>query len=281
VVATEGNDRVSVTWVPGSLNGATASQATYQYSVNGGGWRGDWVAGGSGGSGTIGNGQVNNNGSYSVRIRAVTSFDGFTEAGDPSAASNQVAPYGPIGNPSASASASGTSITVSWSSPARNGRDITTQIRINNGSWETVPASGNRTADVGYSTTRSIDVRTTAAGQTTTASASARTQDAPPPPQPRVWVSRGDRAGSCVNGCYRFVINTENFPAGNYRVMCKFEGRGYTNANVSDTAWSYNLPANGSVQLQCYLGADGYDVWVDIYDWGDGVDTEKRNWPRP
>jgi hypothetical protein len=63
--------------------------------------------------------------------------------------------------------------------------------------------------------------------------------------------------------------------------MCKFEGRGYTNANVSDTAWSYNLPANGSVQLQCYLGADGYDVWVDIYDWGDGVDTEKRNWPRP
>src|SRR5690606_38998360 len=121
------------------------------------------------------------------------------------------APYGPIGNPTARASASGTTITMSWSSPARNGRDIVTQIRTGDGrGWRTVAASGNESYNVGYSTTRTIDVRTTAAGQTTTASDSARTQDAPPPPQPRVWVTRGDRTASCVNGCYKFVVNWEN-----------------------------------------------------------------------
>ncbi len=277
VAATAGNNQVSVTWTPGSLNGASASQATYQYSVNGGSWRGDWVSGGNGGAGTIGNGQVNNNASYSIRIRAVTSFDGFTEAGTPSAASNSVAPYGPIGNPTASASASGTNITVSWTSPPRNGRDITTQIRINNGAWETVAANGSRNlGSVGYSTTRKIDVRTSAADTaTTTASASATTQAEPPPPQPKVWISRGSYVSGCVNGCYRFVLNTENFPAGNYDVLCK-----YTGGNVSNNAWSYSIPANGSVTLQCYLGADGYDVWADILGWGGAVDTEKRWWPR-
>ncbi len=273
--ASAGDNQVSVTWTAGSLNGANASQVSYQYSVNNGGWRGDWVAGGSGGSGTIGNGQVPNNGTYTVRVRAVSSVEGVTNEGDPSAASNQVAPYGPIGNPTARATASGTSITVSWSSPARNGRDITTQIRINGGGWETVGASGSRTADVGYSTTRTIDVRTTAAGQTTTASDSARTQDAPPPPQPKVWVTRGDRTASCVNGCYKFVVNWENMSIGNAGMQCMYSG-----GAVSGTIHTVNFSGNGSRQIECYLGADGYDVWVDIKGWGGAVDTEKRWWPR-
>lgn len=277
VVATEGNNRVGVTWTPGSLNGASASQATYQYSVNGGAWRGDWVAGGNNGSGTIGNGQVNNNGTYSVRVRAVTTFDGYTEAGDPSFPSNEVAPYGPIGNPSARATASGTTITMTWSSPARNGRDITTQIRTGDGrGWRTVSASGSESYDVGYSRTRTIDVRTTAAGQTTTASDSATTQAAPPPPQPQVWVTKGDRTGSCVNGCYYFVVNTKDFPAGSYRIDC------YTNTSGKFNSWDgpFNLPADGSRQLQCYHGSDNVDVWVDIKGWGDAVDTEKRYWAK-
>lgn len=273
--ASAGDNRVSVTWTAGSLNGASASQVSYQYSVNNGGWRGDWVAGGSGGSGTIGNGQVNNNGTYTVRVRAVSSVEGVTNEGDPSAASNQVAPYGPIGNPTANATASGTSITVSWSSPARNGRDITTQIRINGGGWETVGASGSRTADVGYSTTRTIDVRTTAAGQTTTASDSARTQDAPPPPQPKVWVTRGDRVSGCVNGCYKFVVNWENMSIGSAGMQCMYSG-----GAVSGTIHTVNFSGNGSRQIECFLGADGYDVWVDIKGWGGAVDTEKRWWPR-
>ncbi len=277
VVASEGDNRVSVTWTPGSLNGASASQASYQYSVNGGAWRGDWVAGGNNGSGTIGNGQVNNNGSYAIRVRAVTTFDGFTEAGDPSFASNQVSPYGPIGNPTARATASGTSITMSWSAPARNGRDITTQIRTGDGrGWRTVGASGSETySNLGYDVTRTIDVRTTAAGQTTTASDSAKTASAPPPPRERVWVSRGDRVGGCVNGCYKFVVHWENMSIGNAGLQCM-----YSNGAVSGTIHTVNFSGNGQRQIECFLGADGYEVWVDIKGWGGSVDTEKTWWPR-
>lgn len=277
VAATEGDNRVGVTWTPGSLNGASASQASYQYSVNGGAWRGDWISGGNNGSGTIGNGQVNNNNTYTIRVRAVTTVDGLTEQGEPSAASNSVAPYGQIGNPSASASASGQNITVSWSSPARNGRDITTEIRINGGAWERVAASGNRTANVGYSTTRSIEVRTSAAGSTTTtANASARTQDAPPPPQPRVWVTKGSVGANsdCRNVCYDYVINTENFPGGSYQVNCVNDVDGVFNKYKGP----FQIPSNGRVELTCWSGADGYYAWVDIIGWGGSVDTEKTWW---
>ncbi|MFS0866163.1 Ig-like domain-containing protein [Microbacterium sp. 179-B 1A2 NHS] len=277
VAAREGNNRIDVNWSPGASNGANAGEIRYQYNVNGTGWRADWVAGGSSSSGTIGNGVVNNNGAYSVQIRAVATADGTTYEGAASGASNQVRPYGPIGNPSAKATANGRTITMEWSSPARNGRDIKTEIRTGDGrGWRTVAASGRESYDLGYSTTRELNVRTTAAGQTTTANDSATTVAEPPPPQPKAWVTRGARVpDSCNNGCYRFVLNTENFPAGNYNVMCKYSG-----GNVSGTAWSYNVPANGQVVLQCFLGADGYDVWVDIQGWGGAVDTEKRWWPR-
>src|SRR5690606_19826044 len=136
-------------------------------------------------------------------------------------ASNQVAPYGPIGSPSARATASGTTITMSWSSPARNGRDITTEIRTGDGrGWRTVAASGSESYNVGYSTTRTIDVRTTAAGQTTTAADSATT-GAEPQPDPRAWVSHGSSAPAG----YYFAINTRDFAAGNYTYECWGDGR--------------------------------------------------------
>ncbi|KZE89526.1 Ig-like domain-containing protein [Microbacterium sp. TNHR37B] len=278
VAATEGDNRVSVTWTAGSLNGASAGQASYQYSVNGGGWRGDWVAGGNNGSGTIGNGQVNNNGTYTIRVRAVTTVDGVTEQGAPSAESNAVAPYGQIGNPAASASANGTSITYGWSSPARNGRDITTQIRIDGGGWQTVAASGNTTRNVGYSHTGTIEVRTSAAGSSTTsASAQARTQDAPPPPQPRVWVTQGDADGNCTNGCRRFVVNYENLSIGEHTVRC------YSDAYPGGfgSAYTVNFDGRGAKQIGCFHGRDGRNVWIDILGWGGSVDTEKYLWPRP
>jgi hypothetical protein len=261
VSASEGNNTVGVTWTAGALNGANASEVQYQYSVNDGAWSGNWASGGNNGSGTIGNGQVNNNGTYSIRVRAVTSADGSTYQGPASGASNSVAPYGPIGNPSARAQASGTSITYSWSSPGRNGRDITTQIRINGGGWETVGASGSRSANHGHSFTGTIEVRTSAAGQTTSASASARTSD---PPPPRAWLSKGAVYPGCVNGCHYFVVNTENFPAGNYQINCYRNG-----VKFNTYASRYDVPTTGRVQLQCWLGQDGHDAWARIEGWGD------------
>ncbi|WP_241965047.1 Ig-like domain-containing protein [Microbacterium telephonicum] len=263
VGATEGNNTVGVTWRAGALNGANASEVRYEYSVNTGGWRSDWVSGGNNGSGTIGNGQVNNNGAYTIRVRAVATADGSTYYSDPSAASNQVRPYGQIGNPTARASASGTTINYSWTSPGPNGRTVTTQIRINGGGWETVGASGSRSANVGHSYTGTIEVRASADGSsTTTASASARTAD---PPPPRAWLSKsGSQWPGCVNGCPYFVVNVENFPAGNYQINC------YRNGGKFNTYPSrYDVPSSGRVQLQCWLGQDGHDAFARIEGWGD------------
>ncbi|WP_345047847.1 Ig-like domain-containing protein [Microbacterium invictum] len=270
VSATEGNNTVGVTWSAGDRGGASAGEVTYQYSVGTGGWRSDWVSGGNG-SGTIGNGQVNNNGSYTIRIRAVATVDGATYTSPASGASNSVAPYGQIGNPKISASASGTTVSWSWSSPAKNGRDVTTQIKIGGDAWKTVAASGSGSRNVGYSTTLNVQVRTSAAGSTTTSdSASARTQDAPPPPQPRAWLSKGTPKSGCVNGCYYFRLHTENFPAGSYRIDCYTNGRKF-----NDYDGPFNVPANGTVDLTCYLGADGNDAHVNIKGWGN---SEHANW---
>lgn len=46
------------------------------------------------------------------------------------------------------------------------------------------------------------------------------------------------------------------------------------------SAYAVTLNGSGSKQLGCWLGADGYDVWVDVVGWGGSVDTEKRDWPR-
>ncbi|MDT3329615.1 Ig-like domain-containing protein [Microbacterium sp. KSW-18] len=282
VTAGEGDNQVTVQWQPAASNGATANEIQYQYNVNGSGWRADWVAGGgSGTSGTIGNGVVNNNGSYTVQIRAVATADGTTYEGPASAASNQVAPYGQIGNPSASASRAGDgrTISMSWSSPAPNGRPVTTEIRTGDGrGWRVVAASGTENYDVGYSTTRTIEVRTSAAGsQTTTAQASATTVDAPPPPQPQVWVTKGDGGPqACVNGCYYFVVNTKNFPGGSYRIDCNATG----DPRFNDYNGPFNVPSDGSVQITCWHGSDNVDVWVDILGWGGDVDTEKRFWAK-
>lgn len=268
VAATEGNNQVGVTWTAGAANGAAAGEVRYEYSVNGAGWSGGWVAGGTNGSGTIGNGQVNNNGTYTIRVRAVSTVDGSTFASGESNTSNPVAPYGPILNPGASASGSGTTITYNWSSPGRNGRDITTQISINGGGWQTVAASGSTAVNVGYSYTGSIDVRTTAAGQTTTARATATSGSAPPPPA-RAWVTRGaHRSGNM----YYFRLNTSDFPAGRYTVWCYSNDGSYEQFGGG---YPIDVPANSWVDLGCWYGFPGRSVGVVIDGWGAG---EQRPW---
>ncbi|MFT3798004.1 Ig-like domain-containing protein [Microbacterium sp.] len=278
--ATPGNNQVAVTWTAGATGGATAGELRYEYSVDGAGWRSDWVAGGTGGAGTAGNGQVDNNGSYTIRVRAVSTVDGSTFASGPSNASASVAPYGPIGNPTAKATASGTTITMTWTSPARNGRDITTEINTGDGrGWRTVAANGNESYTVGYSTTRTLSVRTSAAGQTTTASDSATSAEEP---KPRIWVTRGDRyPGTCVNGCYYFVVNWRDANIGTYDVVCAHgDLGGGGSGDEFSVRHSVNFDGSGSKQIECRLGADGYDVWVNVIGWGDSVDTEKTWWKR-
>jgi hypothetical protein len=202
VAATEGNNAVGVTWQAGSGNGANANEIQYQYSVNGGGWRGDWVGGGTNGAGTIGNGQVNNNGTYTIRVRAVSTVDGSTYASGASNDSNAVSPYGPIGNPSANAAASGTNITYSWSSPSRNGATSPPRCTSTAASSAVTRAAPSRAATATARRTASRCARARPVRRRRRPTRHARSM--PAAPAAAGVGQSGDYVpgGGCVNGCY-------------------------------------------------------------------------------
>jgi large repetitive protein len=264
-----GDRQLTVGYSPGSRGGARADEVAYQYRLNGGGWAG------FPGGGVIGG--LANGTSYTVEMRAVATVDGTTYAGGVSNSVREI-PYGAPRAPVATARNLGQSVELSWNSTGSdNGRPIqTTQIRIDGGSWQNVGSTGSRTVGDGYQQTHSIDVRAQDSTGTWSpvASDSARTDD-PPPPQ--VFVTQGDAAGSCVNGCRRYVVNWNNLNIGNATVWCYSSNDG----RIGALQYTINFDGQGSQQIGCYVGRDGQDVWIDIQGWGDGVDTEKRFWARP
>ncbi|GAA1999525.1 Ig-like domain-containing protein [Microbacterium ulmi] len=253
---------IVVTYGAAPGNGAKPEELRYEYNV-GGGWRSDW----DGARITAG---ISNNNSYTVMVRAYTSLDGVRYDGTASAPSASVAPYGPINVPTATASASGTSVTYSWGAPAKNGRDITKmEINIDGGGWTSQPASGSTTRGHGYSETHTIEVRATdAAGQTSSKSASARTAD--PPPQ-LAWTSQGPDSGICSpDTCYYLRLNVSNFPAGKYQINCMENGSQFAGGRTWD------IPANGSIDLSCYHGGMNMQLSLQIVGWGTATAT---SWP--
>lgn len=272
IAATEGNNTVGVSFGAAAGNGANAGELRYEYSVKGGAWRSDWVAL-NGTSGTIGNGQVNNNNSYTIRVRAYTEMDGVRYNGDPSPESNSVAPYGPIAQPSVTATQSGTTVKFAWTAPPRNGRDLTVKYSINGGALQSGGLTGTAQAGNGYSQSHSIRVVVTdAAGQTSERSASAST--VAPPPATAVG-AKGDSGywpGYCTaSACAHGAVTVANFPAGNYTVTCNASGPNGGTWGTS-TVW---LPTNGTVQLGCYFGDPGQQFWVTISGWGT---SQKMTW---
>ncbi|WP_026059922.1 Ig-like domain-containing protein [Microbacterium yannicii] len=250
-------------------NGANAGELGYEFSLNGGGWQ---AVPGNRIIGSLSNGTA-----YTVRVRAFTAMDGVRYNGPESAPSNQATPYGPVRTPSVKATANGTNITFSWNPPAENGRRITAmQIRIDGGGWQDVALSNSRTNSYGHAQTHTIEARAQdAEGHWSgIASDSARTSD---PPQPRAWVSRGQSAQGQDNcssaACAFFVVNTQDFPAGDYRVHCNatgpFGGTPFAGGSVR------SLKANGQTQIGCYFGDAGAEVWVTIDGWGT---SERRTW---
>lgn len=254
VVATASDNAVSVTYAPSSGNGANANEITYQFSVNGGAWRSDW-------SGRTISSGVPNNGTYSVAVRGVTTLDGEQYQGGASAPSNAVAPYGPVNQPGVSATGNSQTVTFNWSAPARNGRDISSmEINVDGGGWAGVGVgNGSREVGNGYSQTHTIQVRATdAAGQSSANSASARSAD---PPPKEAWISKGSVVSARV---FRVVVNTRNFPEGDYRYTCKADGSpgGWPNGvNMAPK----HFPANGSVELNCWTDYGGKPAeWIEV-----------------
>ena len=65
------------------------------------------------------------------------------------------------------------------------------------------------------------------------------------------------------------MVNTQDFNAGSYRYECWGNGSKFNN-------WEgpVNVPANGRVQLQCYFGQPGANVWVVL----NGTRYETTQW---
>ena len=264
VTAKEGDRSLTVTYQPGPLNGANPSEVAYQASVNNGNWQ---ALAGNGVIGGLANGT-----DYSVRVRAVSTVSGASEPGAASAPSNTVRPYGPVRNPSVSASANGTNITFSWSPPSENGRRITqVQIRIDGGGWQNVANSGSRTNSYGYSERHTIEARAQdAEGQWSGIASDAATTMAKPQPSAQTVKGASGSWSDCNSAsCAYMAVTVKNFPAGNYRLTCHDNGGSWGGGS---TTW---VPENGTVRANCYYGYPGGRAWVTIEGWGN---ADAMNW---
>ena len=256
--------QLTVTFTPGSRNGAREGEVAYQYRLNNGGWAAYPANGVVGG--------LRNGENYTVEVRGVATVDGTTYAGGVSPGV-QGSPYGNPTAPTAKARNLGTSVEVSWNSaPSYNGRPIkVTQIDIGNG-WQDAQASGSRTLGNGYDQTHSIRVRAQDSMGTWSpvASDSARTD---PKPDPRAFVTRGASAqgqsGCSTAACAYFVVNTRDFNPGTYNITC-YSDRG----RIGSGTYTHHLGASDSQQLGCYFGYGGVNTWVEI----NGKAYEKRAW---
>ena len=268
-IAQEKDRALDIAYNEGSRNGAKTSEVSYQYRLNGGNWAAL--------SGTTIGGLTNGQ-DYRVELRAVATVDGVSYAG---AVSNAVTgnPYGPPKTPAASARSLTTQVELKWNaSGSPNGRDIKiVQISIDGGGWENVGISGTRNVGTGYNQGHSIKVRAQdQAGQWTAEAAASASSG--PPPAPRAWVSRGTAGnwpGQCTDGtCAKFVVNTSDFPAGDYQVWCNSNAPNGGSHFAGGGSWS--IPANGAVEISCFHGSGGrgYEVWVTI----GGTDYEHRQW---
>jgi hypothetical protein len=204
--------------------------------------------------------------------------------------SAQVTPYEPLTPPTASATASGESITFGYGITQTDGLSETLNVCINGscndifitpaGLDNNVP-SGTQTVDVGYSTTGTITARLTdTAGQTASVTASATTGPAPaaPPASPSVSVSEGSSytngTGSCAGKtCYFTSVTATSFPANTVLQYACVSGNGPAADNgqwygpssaVHSGSTTSNASGGATFQTECLHALDGETVTINV-----------------
>ncbi|MDI3329142.1 MAG: Ig-like domain-containing protein [Micrococcus sp.] len=277
ISATGQNNRILVEFTPGSANGSPITG--YQYQVSGGGWQGL-----PGPGSTIDVGANGKN--VTVTVRALNAAG----AGDPSAASNQTSAYGPVKD-AANVKATGgdQKVSFTWNPNVRdyeNGRGLTMTVTVDGQRVDA--ARGSFTKEVGHSTKSTVIVRVdstsdSSAQQSKQWTASATSNEAPPPPDPSLTLSRGSSAyyaGNCTIRCYHMGLNATNMEPGTHTVYCYY--RGGPGSGGGNHLWSDNVSitvrSDGSFsgEAKCAIG-DGYAdrAWVVV----NGVKSnEVRPW---
>jgi hypothetical protein len=199
--------------------------------------------------------------------------------------SGQVVPYEPIGTPTVSATASGTTINYAWSAPS-DGLAETLNVCIagsciNYPVSATVSYSGSTSDTYGYSATEKITAQLTdTAGQSSgIASQSATTAAPPPPANPSVNVGKGnneevsDGIAPCTDTteCYNFYVTVANFPAGVdvYYACSDGGGQYWPTSGTIDQAWngdviSTNSTGGASFYTQCVHAPNDGTVTINV-----------------
>ncbi|WP_425358519.1 Ig-like domain-containing protein [Xylanimonas cellulosilytica] len=135
---------------------------------------------------------------------------------------------------------------------------------------ETKSGTGTGRIDITGGHSKSYKVTTSAtngAGTTTGGTATGTTDAPPPPPNPQVRVTNSGRPGTynndCVSACQTFLLQANaDFPSGKHTFVCYNSSGG---DHAFGTAMETTLNANGTVELNCYLGyTGGADVWVSV-----------------
>ncbi|MCF4122832.1 Ig-like domain-containing protein [Antribacter sp. KLBMP9083] len=272
---TNAADRTAtVTWSPVATFRGPGGY--YQMSVNGGAW---------GNASSPATYTMTYGTRYTFRVRACNQYTCSAASG----ASNELYPYTTPGVPGVTwVKDSATDGHFTMRGPGDDGGNAVTRIE-----WEfTRGTSGNGSSNswpfdvgvpAGYDQTFTLRARAcNAAGCGSWGSDTGSTD---PAPQPRAWVTRGDSAvgqpGCSDPSCAYYRVTTSDFSAGNHSVEC------WSGTNASTSGWhnivysghsrTYNLPANGTVQLNCYYGYPGTEVGVVI----DGVryyESNARTW---
>ncbi|WP_033326949.1 Ig-like domain-containing protein [Promicromonospora sukumoe] len=267
-----GNGRANVSW--NAIAGSDFRGPAHRYEVSANGQ----------GSPSAGNATsytyegLNNGTSYTFQVRACNQY----VCGDWSAASNAVIPFGPVPKPSISANGGDQKVTFTWDATAQNGRPTTVRVT---GAISSTAKSGSQTASAGYSDAKEACVTVTDSENQSAKTCATGTSDARP--NPRAWVTHGSSINNneCSHSsCAYFKINTKDFPAGNHSVACWAgdtpEVSGWHDIVTHGRTWetsnrrTYNIPANGQVQLNCFFGHPGAAVAVMI----DGTRYEATNW---
>lgn len=286
-VTTNHDRSATINVVAGDANGYAAGEITYQYNAGG-----TWTTIGQGSNG-LGSQRISlpGNGQQQVSIRAVGVTDDGVRHESSARGVEGVHPYGPIGNPSASASASAGMVTLDWSAPAANGHPVTVtaQYRIgNSGSWTTINSSRSVEANPGQTVHLRVEATTGRpnnenGAQTTSNSAQATV------PQPSITLSRGDVRPGCNSTCYYFVMNWNNMPNGTYNYRCYNTGSDNVNHAFQSGTITINSASGSASRGSNIRNGDGTnhlcfssyvgDARIELD--GNGIDlvTPVRSWP--
>lgn len=217
LVATGANQELRVAFASGASHGKTNR---VECQVNGsscGSWT--YALGGASDTKTL-NVPVSNGSVATLRLRACNGSSGGAQTGSECSAwvQSTATPYGPIGNASISASASGDHVNWSASWDA-NGKPVNVVIKRGGTTlWSSnSTGSGSKSGSdaIGYSKTGNYVVTVSDPGRATQSSSKSVTTPAPPAPVPAVTVTKGAQktiSGCTVAACRWVVVTTKNFP---------------------------------------------------------------------